>query len=123
VTPAEFLERAERALESGKRELEAGDPEAAANRLYYAMFHAARAALLSIGQPADGKHGTIIGRFSREFCRDGPLAPELGRAFNEAARLRVRGDYGADVPATDDVAPHLLRAEQFVAAVKAIIPS
>jgi uncharacterized protein (UPF0332 family) len=47
VSAAEFLQKADAALVSAKREMAAGDAEAAANRLYYAMFHAARAALLS----------------------------------------------------------------------------
>ena len=55
MNTTEFLRKADAALASAKRDLEAGDLDGAANRLYYAMFHAARAALLSIGAPAQGK--------------------------------------------------------------------
>jgi uncharacterized protein (UPF0332 family) len=121
VTPAELLERAEKAAAAGQRELAAGDPEAAANRLYYAMFHAARAALLSVGEPTASTHATVIGRFGMRFCRNGPLSPELGRAFNKAQELRTESDYGEGSPDRAQVAAFLTEAEQFVAAVKSMI--
>ncbi len=74
--------------------------------------------LLSAGQSAEGKHGTIIARFGRHFCKDGPLSAELGRAINEAQRLRSKGDYGAETPAMADVEAYIAKAEEFVAAVK-----
>ena len=42
MTALELLTKADTALASAKRELDAGDLDGAANRLYYAMFHAAR---------------------------------------------------------------------------------
>ena len=51
MTPAELLRKADAALASARRDFDAGDLDGTANRLYYAMFHAARAALLSIGEP------------------------------------------------------------------------
>jgi uncharacterized protein (UPF0332 family) len=121
MSAAEFLRKADTALASGKRDLAAADADGAANRLYYAMLHAARAALLSIDQPATGKHGTIIARFGKHFCKEGPLTPELGRAINKARELRAEGDYGAGTPDAEDVAAFLAQAEAFIAAVKAVI--
>jgi uncharacterized protein (UPF0332 family) len=121
MSTAEFLNKADNALASAKRDFAAGDHDGAANRLYYAMFHAARAALESIGVPAQGRHATVIARFGRHLCRDGPLSPELGRAINEAQELRVEGDYGSGTPDASEVAAYLAKAEEFVAAVKAII--
>jgi uncharacterized protein (UPF0332 family) len=92
------LRKADAALASAKRDLDASDLDGAANRLYYAMFHAARAALLSIGKRAQGRHGTIIALFGLSFCKDGPLPTDLGRALNEAQELRVEGDYAQDHP-------------------------
>jgi len=121
VTIPEFLRKANAALASAKRDLDAGDLDGAANRLYYAMFHAARAALLSIGEPAQGRHGVIIAQFGLHFCKDGPLSTELGRAINEAQELRIEGDYGAGTPDATEVAAYVAKAEQFVAAVKSIV--
>ena len=91
MTATELLRKADAALASAKRDLDAGDFDGAANRLYYAMFHAARAALASIGEPAQGPHGRIIAQFSLHFCKNGPLPTELGRAINETqGRRRLR---------------------------------
>jgi uncharacterized protein (UPF0332 family) len=120
VSAPEFLKKADSALASAKRDFDAGDYDGAANRLYYAMFHAARAALESIGIPPHGRHATIIARFGRYFCRGGPLPSELGRAINEAQELRVEGDYGSGTPDPSEVAAYLAKAEAFVAAVKTI---
>ena len=105
----------------GQSDLGAGDFDGAANRLYYAMFHAARAALLSIGQPAQGRHQTIIAQFGRHFCRNGPLPAELARAINEAQELRVEGDYNTTTPDRVEVTSYVATAEQFLSAVKVII--
>lgn len=48
-TAREFMAKAERAAESAKLLLEAGDADGACNRAYYAMYDAARAALLAAG--------------------------------------------------------------------------
>jgi uncharacterized protein (UPF0332 family) len=86
------------------------------------MFHAARAALVGIGEHAESKHATIIGRFGLHFCKNGPLPSELGRALNEVQELRVEGDYGAATPDPAEVAAYVAKAEQFVAAVKQLLP-
>lgn len=121
MTVIDFLRKADAALASAKRDVVAGDLDGAANRLYYAMFHSARAALLSIGASPEGRHGTIIARFGQRFCKDGPLPTELGRAINEAQELRVEGDYGAGTPDAMEVASYVAKAEQFIAAVKGIV--
>ena len=121
MTVTEFLRKADAALASAKRDRAASDLDGTANRLYYAMFHAARAALLSVGESAEGRHGTIIARFGQHFCKDGPLPTELGRAINEAHELRVEGDYGTGTPDSMEVASYVAKAEQFIAAVKAIL--
>jgi uncharacterized protein (UPF0332 family) len=123
VSSGDFLKKAEAALASAKRDFAAGDFDGAANRLYYAMFHAARAALLSIGQAAAGKHGTIIGQFGLHFCKNGPLSAELGRTLNEAQELRSEGDYQAKTPDPAVVADYVAKAEAFVAAVTSLIAS
>jgi uncharacterized protein (UPF0332 family) len=103
LSVADFLVKAGSALDSAKRDLAAGDHDGAANRLYYAMFHAARAALFSVGASAAGKHGTIIAQFGLRFCKDGPLPTRLGRALNEAQELRAEGDYGTTSPSATEV--------------------
>jgi len=121
LSAAEFLAKAQTALESAKRDFAADDYDGAANRLYYAMFHAARAALYGVGATAEGKHGTIIGQFGLRFCKDGPLPAELGRALNEAQELRAESDYGSSSPNAGDVFPYIATAEEFIAAVRGVL--
>ena len=47
-----WLERADRSLRTAALVLEDDDPNAACSEAYYAMFHAARAALLAMGEGA-----------------------------------------------------------------------
>ena len=49
----DLLGKAERALASARLLLDAGDTDGACNRAYYAMFDAARAALLASGAPVE----------------------------------------------------------------------
>jgi uncharacterized protein (UPF0332 family) len=53
MTARELMAKAERAAESAKLLLEAGDADGACNRAYYAMHNAARAALLAAGPVAN----------------------------------------------------------------------
>lgn len=50
-TGRELMAKAERAAASAKLLLEVGDADGACNRAYYAMYDAARAALLAAGAP------------------------------------------------------------------------
>lgn len=115
---ADFLTKAEAAVASARREFAAGDLEGAANRLYYAMFHAARAALLTVGRPARGRHATIINQFGIHLCKSGPLPAELGRVINEAQELRTEGDYTAAKLDAAEVSEYVLKADEFVTSIK-----
>jgi len=61
--------KASRALASAALLLDAGDVDGACNRAYYAMFDAARAALIWSGAPVDPTvaktHSGLISAFSR----------------------------------------------------------
>lgn len=71
LTPASLMAKAERACTSARLLCEAGDAEGACNRAYYAMFDAARVALLISGVPVRpdiGKtHGGLISAFSEHL--------------------------------------------------------
>ena len=74
MTPSELMDKAFRAARSMRTLLDDGDLEGATNRAYYAMFHAARAALSVKGIDTDDKkHGSIVGLFGQQFVKDGTL--------------------------------------------------
>jgi uncharacterized protein (UPF0332 family) len=120
MTAAEFMEKAHRAVRSARKLLGDGDLDGATNRAYYAMFHAARAALCQRGiETDDKKHGTIIGLFGQHLVKEGPLPKQLGRSLHEVQELRTEVDY--NIPDLDpaDAARAVTDAEAFVAALSA----
>ena len=113
-----LLAKARESLASAKADLRAGRLNGASSRSYYAMFHAARAALEMRGIATGGqRHGAIIGRFGRAFVKDGPLDPALGRALNKTLELRREGDYDLASPDADDVRVALRDAAALVEAI------
>ncbi|WP_338130192.1 HEPN domain-containing protein [Polynucleobacter sphagniphilus] len=67
--------------------MKAGDYDGACNRAYYAMFDAARAALLSSNSVKDlslvRTHNGLITSFSLNLVKPGKVAIELGKALNK----------------------------------------
>ncbi|HYD68440.1 HEPN domain-containing protein [Azospirillum sp.] len=118
--PAYWMELAVRDLRSARLLFEDGDTDGAANRTYYAMFHAATAAFAARGVVTK-THDALVGQFGREFVESGLIARDLGRAFNVALELRRAADYVAAPPPADRVERVIGDAERFVAAVRALL--
>lgn len=116
-----YLDRADRALASARRNVEAEDGEAAVNRAYYACFYVAQAALGGHGEEPKTHAGTHR-RFASLFVAPGTVTREVGRILPDASRLRLQTDYDAlavtDLRAASDL---LADAERFVAAVRAVL--
>ncbi len=100
MSPGDFLGKAETAVRSAQVLLEAGDPDGACNRAYYAMFDAARAALLVSAAPVHAEvartHSGLIAAFGLHLVKSGQLEAELGRALNRAQQARMVADYTGD---------------------------
>ena len=99
---------------------EHGHPDGAANRAYYAMYHAARVALAHLdGALAESKrHQTMIRRFSKHYVRERGVDPDLGRAFNRAFELRMMADYEPVSIEIEDARNSLNAAEMFLRTVE-----
>lgn len=123
MTPSAWLERSGRALATARRVL-TDDPDAACSRAYYAMFYAARAALLHIGQAdraAGRTHGGMIAAFGEHLVKTGSIAVEHGRAFAQVADLRVAADYDVAEITAATAAKVVDRADGFVRAVGELV--
>lgn len=111
MTPAALLEKADRALASAETLLREGDTEGACNRSYYAMFNAARAALILIDAPQEvtqGKsHNGLHSAFNQYLVKPGHISQALGAEFRRAERLRQISDYLGD-PIESGKAAHTL---------------
>ncbi|HSW16490.1 MAG TPA: HEPN domain-containing protein, partial [Ramlibacter sp.] len=122
MTPSALMTKAERACASARVLLDVGDVDGACNRAYYAMFDAARAALLASGAPVEPDiartHGGLINAFSNHLVKNGPVSKEMGRLLNRAQRIRQIADYKGDSVELSDAQEMVEQAEIFVAAMR-----
>ncbi len=92
--------------------------EDSASRSYYAMFHAARAALAKIGV-STGTHEGTVSEFGWRLVLEGVFPRDLGRSLAEAKAARETYEYSAMVEMDKEEAEALFReAERFVSLVK-----
>lgn len=79
----------------------------AANRLYYALFHAVTAMLISDNHPV-GTHRGAINNFSLYYVKTGIFTREEGKLYSQLQQLRDDGDYNCAVDVDrDDVEPKI----------------
>jgi hypothetical protein len=117
-----LMQKAHQALDDAQLLLEHDRTEAAINRLYYAAFDAARAALLTKDE-APSSHAGVKARVSYHFIRTELISRSSGRTLAEAETLRNRADYDAFAsPDRASVEALLPDVEHFVAAVEALLP-
>ncbi len=108
------LERADDCLAQAELLLASSYPGAALSRSYYAMFHAATAALLHRGIERRSHQG-IIAAFGQTFAKTGIVDIRFHRYLADAFDLRQESDYRAVVRLTDEQAREVLGwAEDFV---------
>lgn len=95
---------------------------AAIGRAYYAMFNAARAALVAAGMKEPRSHKALLDLFGREFVRTGRVERQLFRDLLDAFDARVKSDYEPLSMFDPEHARRLVdRARSFVARVRALL--
>ena len=123
LTAEALMSKAVRAGASARALLDLGDVDGACNRAYYAMFDAARAALLASGapvQPDFGKtHAGLIAAFGLQLVKNGPITKELGRFLKRAEEIRLVADYKGDSVEFEDTREMVEQAAIFVDAMRA----
>ena len=117
----ELFTKAQTAATSARILLDAGDVDGACNRAYYAMFDAARAALLACGIDESivntKTHSGLISKFSLELVKSGQVSVELGKSLNKVEDLRLMADYKGDAVLEEDAAWAVNQADIFVEAL------
>lgn len=99
-------EKAKQALSDAELLLENGSVEAAINRGYYAVFQAARAALLTKDERPKTHAGTIQ-RFGYHFVRTEQVSEETSDILTTAQSMRGQADYEAFSHLTEEDAANL----------------
>lgn len=117
------MTKAERAADSAMLLLEQGDIDGACNRAYYAMFDAARGALLSIGlnQASIRTHGGLISAFGLHLVKTGKVERALGHVLNRAHEIRLVADYTGDIVDHELAAWTVDQSRVFVAAMRNLV--
>jgi uncharacterized protein (UPF0332 family) len=112
------MAKAQRALASAHTLLQDNDSDGACNRAYYAMFDAARAALIASKAPVPPEiaktHSGLIAAFSLHLVKPGLFPVELGKSFNKAEDLRLMADYKGDPISAEDALWTVQQAQAFV---------
>lgn len=118
----DLMAKARQAAGSAKVLLDTGDADGACNRAYYAMFDAARAALLASGAPVESEiartHSGLISAFSLHLVKTGRVPVELGKSLNKVEDLRLVADYKGDPVETENAVWAVQQAEAFVYAMQ-----
>jgi len=85
---------------------------------YYAMFHAARAALAA-RELHFAKHSGVISAFGSEFAKSGLIPVQMHRHLIDAFDDRLKATYDYETVVSEAKATKTLqRAEEFVAAIE-----
>jgi uncharacterized protein (UPF0332 family) len=125
LTIDELLSKARMAVKSSKLLLDAGDLDGACNRAYYAMFDAARAALLGTGASTSlasiKTHSGLISAFSLQLVKTGKVSIDLGKAINKVEDLRLVADCKGDSIETEQASWAHEQARIFVGAMEQLI--
>jgi uncharacterized protein (UPF0332 family) len=111
-----LMERAKRSVRSARNLLEDGDFDFALSRAYYAMFYAAKAALLRRGVQRS-KHSGVIAAFAEHLVKPGCFPTADQRNLQAAFQERSEGDYAGIFPSREKTEQRLRDADDFVARI------
>ena len=117
------MEHVQECLASAEQLLRSGDYKGAANRSYYAVFHAMRAVLAFDGIDMK-RHSGIISEFRRLYIKTGILPDELLVIISEAFDVRTDCDYDDFyVISKQEVAAQAEKAESFLSVIQEYLNS
>jgi uncharacterized protein (UPF0332 family) len=121
--PKEFLELAEKAMEDYRKGKEVEmSVRALFNRLYYAAFYSAKAALMSIGEKPKTHRGTSHLVFKILHHEKNEIDRETASLLADLERLREEADYQVEFNETlDEVSQKASEVEDLIRKMKKIV--
>lgn len=112
------LEKAKNTLLDAKKYFENATLNSTVNRIYYAMFYAVNALLITSGL-SSSKHSGVRALFNREFVNKGLIEVHLGKFYSDMLDNRQEGDYKDFVEfEKEDVREWLRKAEEFISKIE-----
>jgi uncharacterized protein (UPF0332 family) len=116
-----WLALSEHKLRMAREHLAGGEYRDAVSDAYYAMFHVARAALITSGVESR-RHTGVISRFAELFVKTDKVDRELSRTLMRGLQLRADADYSPRVSLNREKATQAVaEAEAFVAQVRVFV--
>ena len=123
------IDHARENLDTAFLVFESGDYRSAANRSYYAIFHAVRA-LAALDHVEMRKHSGYISEFRKRYTKTGIFSKQLSDILTDAFEVRNESDYDDFfVIAKEDVAQQINDARLFLTEIelylagKGVIPT
>ena len=116
-----LLQKSKHALQVAKELSAKGYVPDASSKIYYAMFYAARALLISDGIDVS-KHSAVEAAFGFHYVKPGKIDPQYHKMLIEARKVREIADYGFEDQFSEDE-PKLAvsNGESFLSAVKRLL--
>jgi uncharacterized protein (UPF0332 family) len=115
------MRKAARSLDAARLLLDNSYTDEACSRAYYAMFDAARAALLVSSAPVEAEvartHRGLMSAFSQHIVKPGRIAAEIGRTLGQAQHVRLFADYNGDPVDAREAARMIAWAAAFLEAI------
>ncbi|MEW6621123.1 MAG: HEPN domain-containing protein [bacterium] len=112
------LEKAENTLSDAKKYINGATLESTVNRIYYAMFYAVNALLITKGL-SSSKHSGVRALFNKEFVNKGIIEKNWGEFYSNMFDRRQKGDYRDFVKfEKSDVETWLKKAEEFISRIE-----
>lgn len=116
-----YLDKARATFEELEVAVEAKKWGMAANRMYYAVFHAVSALFVSEGLPV-GSHRGAKAALGQHFVLTGKISQEYSKLFSQLETLRDKADYNIMFVASEEnVLPFLGKASELINEVERII--
>lgn len=108
------LEHAEECLSAAKNLAESGNYKSAANRSYYAVFHAMRA-VLALDEIDMKRHSGVMTEFRRLYIITGVFETDLSTVISTLFDMRTDSDYDDFfIISKDEVVKQVANAERFL---------
>lgn len=101
------------ALQSAEYLIERKDYNGAANRIYYAVFHALRS-VLAIDKVDFKKHSAVIAYFRKTYIKTNIFPIQLSKTIGKAFDLRAEGDYDDYYDVSEEEAVNLAKETKFL---------
>jgi uncharacterized protein (UPF0332 family) len=113
-----IVKKAKRSIKAAKRLIGDEDYDFASSRLYYAVFYAMEAVLLTKNLTSS-KHTGIISQFNQFFVKEGIFPKNFSKIISRLFRERQVGDYGFYIDITEEeILEDVKSTENFLGKIK-----